>query len=94
MDNVILAHGSGVDDLVVFASTGVVVIAVRQVILRRRVPEDPRSTPTTEPHPGEAGIDDEDRDGLGDPAASHGSDLDPRTGADDRPEPAGGSLSR
>ena len=94
MDSVILAHGSGVDDLVVFASTGVVVIAVRQVILRRRVPEDPRSPAMTEPHPGEAGID-EDRDGLGDPAASHGSDLDPRTDADhDRPEPAGGSLSR
>ena len=43
----------------------------------------------TEPHPGEAGNDDEERDGL-DPAASHGSDLDPRTGDDDdRPEPAG-----
>jgi hypothetical protein len=41
MDNVILAHGSGVDDLVVFASTGVVVLAVRRVILRRRGPEDP-----------------------------------------------------
>jgi hypothetical protein len=40
MDNVILAHGSGVDDLIVFASTGVVVLAVRQVILRRRVPKD------------------------------------------------------
>jgi hypothetical protein len=47
----------------------------------------------TEPHPGEAGNDDEDRDGLGDPAASHGSDLDPRTGPDDdRPEPAGGAA--
>jgi hypothetical protein len=91
MDSVILAHGSGVDDLIVFASTGVVVLAVRQVLLRRRVPEDPRSTAMTEPHPGEAGNDDEERDGLGDPAASHGSDLDPRTGADDdRPEPAGG----
>jgi hypothetical protein len=94
MDSVILAHGSGVDDLIVFASTSVVVIAVRHVLLRRRVPEDPRSPAMTEPHPGKAGIDDEDRDGLGDPAASHGSDLDPRTGADDRPEPAGGSLSR
>ena len=41
MDSVILAHGSGVDDLIVFASTGVVVLAVRQVILRRRVSEDP-----------------------------------------------------
>ena len=41
MDSVILAHGSGVDDLIVFASTGVIVLAVRQVILRRRVPEDP-----------------------------------------------------
>ena len=40
MDSVILAHGSGVDDLVVFASTGVVVLAVRQIILRRRAPED------------------------------------------------------
>ena len=47
----------------------------------------------TEPHPGEAGNDDEDRDGLGDPAASHGSDLDPRTGADhDRPERASGAA--
>jgi len=44
----------------------------------------------TEPHPGEAANDDEDRDGLGDPAALHGSDLDPRTDADHgRPEPAG-----
>ena len=41
MDSVILAHGSGVDDVIVFASTGVVVLAVRQVILRRRVPQDP-----------------------------------------------------
>jgi hypothetical protein len=41
MDSVILAHGSGVDDLIVFAFTGVVVLAVRQVILRRRVPDDP-----------------------------------------------------
>jgi hypothetical protein len=32
----------------------------------------------TEPHPGEAGNDEEEeRDGLGDLAASHGSDLDP-----------------
>jgi hypothetical protein len=45
----------------------------------------------TEPHPGEAGYDDEEQGGLGDPAASHGSDLDPRAGADgDRPEPASG----
>ena len=45
----------------------------------------------TEPHPGEAGNDDNEPDGLGDPAASHGSDLDPRTGADDdRTEPADG----
>jgi hypothetical protein len=82
MDSVILAHGSGVDDLIVFASTGVVVLTVRQVILRRRVPRTPRSTAMTEPHPGEAG-NDEERDGLGDPAASYGSDLDSRTGADD-----------
>ena len=41
MDSVILAHGSGVDDLIVFASTGVIVLAVRQVILRRGVPQDP-----------------------------------------------------
>ena len=46
----------------------------------------------TEPHPGEAGNDDEDRDGLGDPAGSHGSDLDPRTDDHDRPEPAGGAA--
>jgi hypothetical protein len=42
MDSAILAHGSGVDDLIVFASTGVVVLAVRHVILRRRIPEDPK----------------------------------------------------
>ena len=42
MDSVMLAHGSGVDDLIILASTGVVVLAVRQVILRRRVPEDPK----------------------------------------------------
>ena len=46
----------------------------------------------TEPHPGEAENDDQKGDGLGDPAASHGSDLDPRTGADDRPEPTGGAA--
>ena len=42
MDSVILAHGSGVDDLIVFASTSVVVIAVRHVLLRRRASEDPQ----------------------------------------------------
>jgi hypothetical protein len=42
MDGVILAHGSGVDDLIVFASTGVVVIAVRHVLLRRRASEEPQ----------------------------------------------------
>ncbi len=41
MDSVILAHGSGVDDLLVFASASVVVLAVRQAILRRRAAEDP-----------------------------------------------------
>ena len=46
----------------------------------------------TEPHPGEASNDDEERDGLGDPAASHGSDLDPRTDADHERPPAGGSF--
>jgi hypothetical protein len=40
MDSVILAHGSGVDDLIVFASTSVVVMAVRHVLLRRRAAED------------------------------------------------------
>jgi hypothetical protein len=34
MDSVILAHGSGVDDLIVFASMSVVVLAVRHVLLR------------------------------------------------------------
>jgi hypothetical protein len=42
MDSVILAHGSGVDDLIVFASTSVVVLAVRHVLLRRRAAQDPR----------------------------------------------------
>jgi hypothetical protein len=42
MDSVILAHGSGVDDLVVFASASVVVIAVRHVLPRRRASEDPQ----------------------------------------------------
>ena len=42
MDSVILAHGSGVDDLIVFASTSVVVLAVRHMLLRRRAPEDPQ----------------------------------------------------
>lgn len=41
MDSGILAHGSGVDDLIVFASASVVVLAVRQVLLRRRPSEDP-----------------------------------------------------
>ena len=47
----------------------------------------------TDPHPGETGNDDKERDGLGDPATSHGSDLDPRTdAADDRPDPADGAA--
>jgi hypothetical protein len=40
MNGVILAHGSGVDDLIVLASSSVVVLTVRQVILRRRGSED------------------------------------------------------
>lgn len=36
MDSGILAHGSGVDDLIVFASASVVVLAIRHVLLRRR----------------------------------------------------------
>jgi hypothetical protein len=92
MDSVILAHGSGVDDLVVFAFASVVVIAVT-CSRAAAPPRTPRSPAMTEPHPGEAGNDDEDRDGLGDPAASHGSDLDPRTdAAHDRPEPVGGAA--
>jgi hypothetical protein len=42
MDSVILAHGSGVDDLVVFASASVVVIAVRHVLPCRHAVEDPQ----------------------------------------------------
>ena len=41
MDSVILAHGSGIDDLIVFASTSVAVLVVRQVLLRRRASQDP-----------------------------------------------------
>lgn len=42
MDSVILAHGSGADDLIVFASTSVVVLAVRHMLLRRRASENPQ----------------------------------------------------
>jgi hypothetical protein len=40
----------------------------------------------TERHPGQGEDDDQDREDLGDPAASHGSDLDARVGTgEDRP---------
>jgi hypothetical protein len=41
MDGWILAHGSGIDDLVVFAAAAALVLAVRWGIGRRRAPEDP-----------------------------------------------------
>ena len=45
MDSWILAHGSGVDDLVVVAVAGALVLAVRTGVLRRRGPEDPEEEP-------------------------------------------------
>jgi hypothetical protein len=37
----ILAHGSGVDDLLVFASSGALVVAVRLLMARHRAPRGP-----------------------------------------------------
>jgi hypothetical protein len=37
----ILAHGSGVDDLLVFVFSGALVVAVRLLVTRHRTPEDP-----------------------------------------------------
>jgi hypothetical protein len=40
MGSLILAHGSGVDDVLVFAVAAVLVLAVRLTVVRRHVPED------------------------------------------------------
>jgi hypothetical protein len=46
----------------------------------------------SEHHPGEV-EDDDERAGLDDPASSHGSDLDPRTGAqEDQSDPGPGAA--
>jgi hypothetical protein len=47
MQTWILAHGSGIDDLVVFAAAAALVLAVRRGAGRRRAPEDPEE-PTDE----------------------------------------------
>jgi hypothetical protein len=47
MDGWILAHGSGVDDLLVLACSGALVVAVRLLVVRHRAPEDP-DDPTSE----------------------------------------------
>jgi hypothetical protein len=40
MDGWILAHGSGVDDVLVLAVSSALVLAVRRLVVRRRAPED------------------------------------------------------
>jgi hypothetical protein len=40
MDSWILAHGSGVDDILVFAFASALVLAIRMIVTRRP-PEDP-----------------------------------------------------
>ena len=90
MDSWILAHGSGVDDILVFAFTSALVLAIRMIVTRRP-PEDPEEPAMSEHHPGE--VEDDERAGLDDPASSHGSDLDPRTGTQgDQSDPATGAA--
>jgi hypothetical protein len=42
-----LAHGNGLDELVVLAFSGALVLAVRLLVSRRRAPDDPEE-PTRE----------------------------------------------
>jgi hypothetical protein len=41
MDGWILAHGSGIDDLLALAFSSALIVAVRLVVVRHRAPEDP-----------------------------------------------------
>jgi hypothetical protein len=83
MDNWILAHGSGIDDIVIFAVTIVVVLGIRMVARRRPALGPADEEPAMrDKDPTDLGADAEDRTGLGDPASSHGSDLDARTSVD------------
>jgi hypothetical protein len=41
MLSLILAHGSGIDDVLVFAFAAALVLAVRLTVVRRHAPEDP-----------------------------------------------------
>jgi hypothetical protein len=40
MDSWILAHGSGVDDVLVLAFSGALVVSIRLLVARHRDPED------------------------------------------------------
>jgi hypothetical protein len=73
----ILAHGNSLDELGVLAFGSSFAVAVRLLAAHRRTPDDQKEPPVTEqqPHPADAD----------DPAASHGSDLDPRIASDDPP---------
>jgi hypothetical protein len=79
----ILAHGNGLDDLVVLASGMALALAVRLLVTHRRTPDDPQRSPPMSEQPPDPSTDDD----LSDPAASHASDLDPRIDSDeDQPE--------
>jgi hypothetical protein len=47
MDSWIVAHGSGIDDLLVLGLSSALVLAVRLMIVRHRSPQDPEE-PTSE----------------------------------------------
>jgi len=79
----ILAHGNGLDELVVLASGVALALAVRLLVAHDAPPATLRSPPVSEQQPDRTAHEDE----VPDPAASHGSDLDPRIGGDeDQPE--------
>ena len=78
----ILAHGNGLDELVVLASGMALALAVRLLVAHRRTPDDPEGPPVSEQQSDPSAHDDQF-----DPAASHGSDLDARINDDeDQPE--------
>ena len=79
----ILAHGNGLDDLVVLASGMALALAVRLLVTHRRTPDDPqRSPPMSEQQPDPPADDD-----LSDPSRLPRQRPGPRIDSDeDQPE--------
>jgi hypothetical protein len=72
-----LAHGNGLDELVVLAFGGSLALAVRLLVAHAAPPTTRRSPPVSEQRPDRTAADDD----LPDPDESHGSDLDTRIGS-------------